>query len=189
MPTSSSPAGGDKNLSLGDLFTGFLTIGLLGFGGIAQSALYVITERRKWLSAKDYVELLGVCTMLPGGNIVNATVIIGARNQGWLGSVTSVGALMLAPLAILLAIAVAYDHFSYIPEVRAATTAAGSAASGLIFATAVRLAKAADRTLAALIAGVATFIVVAVLSQPLWVVALVIAPAAFAWTLFAGRRT
>jgi len=189
LPSSdtSSAAGGGR-ISLLDLFTGFLTIGLLGFGGIAQSANYIIVERRKWLTPKEFVELFGICSILPGGNFLNASVMIGDRNQGPLGSVTCLTALLLAPLLILLAIAMAYDHYAYLPDVRAATAGGAAAAAGLIFATSARLAKGVSPSLAAALAGVATFLVVGVLRWPMWVVVAFIAPMSIGWALYAGRR-
>ena len=81
-----SAGGAARVVSLSELFVGFLLIGLLGFGGIAPSAHYVIVERNRWLDQKEFVELFGVCSILPGGNFLNATVILGDRYQGVLGS-------------------------------------------------------------------------------------------------------
>ncbi len=189
MSSSSLPsAASGARVSLLDLCTGFLMIGLMGFGGIAQSAQYVIVERRKWLTPKEFVELFGVCSILPGGNFLNASVMIGDRNQGALGSIACLTALLLAPLMILLGIAVAYDHYSYLPDVRAATAGGAAAAAGLIFATATRLAKGVTPTTAAILSGIATFAIVGALRWPLWVVVVCVAPASVAWAIYAGRR-
>jgi chromate transporter len=171
-----------------NLATGFLTIGLLGFGGIAQSAQYVMVEQRKWLSPKEFVELFGVCAILPGGNIINASVMLGDRYHGPIGSLVCLLSLMLAPLALLLGVALAYDTYSYLPDVRAATAGGASVAAGLIFGTAARLAKGVEPTIAAVAAGVATFLIVGVLRLPIWVVVATIAPLAILWTLRGGRR-
>lgn len=184
--TASPPS---ERISLGSLCTGFLMIGLMGFGGIAQSAQYVIVERRKWLTSKEFVELFGVCSILPGGNFLNASVMIGDQNQGLLGSVACLASLLLAPLLILLGVALAYDSFSYLPDVRAATAGGAAAAAGLIFGTAARLAKGVTPTVASIVAGVATFVVVGVLRLPMWVVVVVIAPVSIGWALMAGRRS
>ncbi len=184
-PADAAPGG---KISLIDLFTGFLMIGLMGFGGIAVSAQYVMVERRKWLTTREFVELFGVCSILPGGNFLNASVMIGDRNQGPLGSVTCLTALLLMPLLILLAIAVTYDQFSYLPEVRAATAGGAAAAAGLIFATAARLTRGVSPTVPLIVAGVATFVVVGVLRWPMWVVVVAIAPLSIFWSLYAARR-
>jgi chromate transporter len=176
-------------IPLSDLITGFLMIGLLGFGGIAQSAQYVMVERRKWLSAREFVELFGICAILPGGNILNASVMLGDRNHGPLGSVLCLSSLLFAPLGLLLVVALAYDTFSYLPDVRAATAGGASVAAGLIFGTAARLARGVSPTVASVLAGLATFGLVGVLRAPIWVVLVTIAPLTIGWALYGGRRS
>ena len=175
-------------LPLWNLSTGFLLIGLMGFGGIAQSAQYVMVEHRKWLSPKEFVELFGICAILPGGNILNASVMLGDRNHGPLGSVVCMSSLLLAPLGLLLVVAIAYDSFSYLPDVRAATAGGASVAAGLIFGTAARLAKGIAPSIAAAAAGLATFFIVGVLHLPIWIVVATIAPASILWAIYGGRR-
>ena len=128
-----------------ELFTGFLLIGLMGFGGIQASANYVIVERNKWLTAREFVELFGVCSILPGGNFLNVTVMLGDRYQGPLGSVVGLCALMLAPLLILLALAYGYQAFAHLPDVEAAVAGAAAAAAGLIVGTSARLIRGLRR--------------------------------------------
>lgn len=163
-------------------------IGLLGFGGIAQSAQYVMVERRKWLSPKEFVELFGICAILPGGNILNASVMIGDRNHGPLGSVLCLSSLLFAPLGLLLVVALAYDTFSYLPDVRAATAGGASVAAGLIFGTAARLARGVSPTIASILAGVATFALVGLLRTPIWVILVTVAPLSIGWAIHGGRR-
>lgn len=186
MTTTSHDAVGSA--SLWELFTGFLTIGLMGFGGIAASAQYVIVEKRRWLTPKDFVELFGICSILPGGNFMNATVIIGDRFQGAVGSVVAMTSLLLMPLLILLGIAVAYDHFSYLPEVRAATGGAASAAAGLIIGTAVRMGRGVKWGGLAIAMGVATFGLVGLLRLPLWAIMLTMVPLSVSISLYRARR-
>lgn len=184
---STIEAGDRKPLSLWNMFTGFLLIGLMGFGGIAVSAQYIMVEKRKWFTLKEFVELFGICSILPGGNFLNAAVMIGDENRGPLGSIVCLFSLLLAPLLILLAIAVGYDQYSHLPDVRAATAGAASAAAGLIFGTAGRLMKGVEKTAVSLIAGLSTFIAIGVFRFPLWAVVLVICPLAIGWTIQKGR--
>jgi chromate transporter len=187
--TQSMTEGGDrKPLSLWNLCTGFLLIGLMGFGGIAASANYIIVENRKWLTPREFVEMFGICSILPGGNFLNAATMIGDEHQGPLGSILCLASLLLAPLVILLGIALVYDHFSYLPDVRAATSGAASAAAGLIFGTAARLTKGVERNVISAIFAAASFICIGVLRFPLWVIVVVICPLAIGWTLYKGRR-
>ncbi len=175
-------------LSLWNLASGFLLIGLLGFGGIAASANYIMVDSRKWLTPREFVELFGICSILPGGNFLNAATMIGDENQGPWGSLTCLASLLLAPLVILLGIALVYDHYSYLPDVRAAASGAASAAAGIIFGTAARLSRGVERNLMSAIFAASSFIAIGVLRWPLWVIVALICPLAIGWTLYRGRR-
>jgi chromate transporter len=178
-----------ETASLWELFTGFLLIGLMGFGGIAASAQYIIVEKRRWLTPKDFVEMFGICSVLPGGNFMNATVMIGDRFQGALGSVVGMTGLLLMPLLILLGIAVAYDHFSYLPEVRAATGGAASAAAGLIVGTSVRMGKGVTWGAWTVGVGLATFALVGLFRLPLWTIMVTMLPLSVGYSLYRARRS
>jgi chromate transporter len=176
-----------RKVSMRELFTGFLLIGLMGFGGIQASANYVIVERNKWLTPREFVELFGVCSILPGGNFLNATVMLGDRYQGPLGSVVGLCALMLAPLLILLALAYGYQTFSHMPDVEAAVAGAAAAAAGLIVGTSARLIAGLRRGWPSLVFGVATFVAIGLLRVPLpWVIGAIV-PASVAVALYQLR--
>ena len=176
------------NVSLLGLFTAFLTIGVLGFGGIAAIAYHVLVERRRWLSPKEFTEIFGVCSILPGGNILNATVMLGDRYQGVLGVGVGLSALLAAPIALLLLVVTTYDAFAGLPDVQAGMVGAASAAAGLIFGTAARLAQGAERTAASLLVALATFVAVGVVRLPLWAAVGLVAPISIVWSLHAARR-
>jgi chromate transporter len=160
---------------MGELFVGFLLIGLMGFGGIQASANYVIVERNKWLTPREFVELFGVCSILPGGNFLNVTVMLGDRYQGPLGSIVGLSALLLAPLLILLGLAYGYQTFSHLPDVEAAVAGAAAAAAGLIIGTSARLIAGLRRGWPSVVFGVATFAAVGLLRVPLvWVLCLIV---------------
>jgi chromate transporter len=181
--------GAAESATLWEIFSGFLMIGMLGFGGIAASAQYVIVEKRRWLTPKDFVELFGICSVLPGGNFLNATVMIGDRYQGPIGAVVGLLALLLMPLLILLGIAVTYDHYSYLPELRAATAGAGSTTAGLIIGTAVRMGKGVKWGAWTIGMAVLTFVLVGLLRLPLWSIMLTLVPISVAFSLSKGRRS
>ena len=72
--------------SLPNLFTGFLKIGLMGFGGVGPVARHIIVAERNWLDDRGYAELIGICQALPGANTVNAAVMLGDRFRGGIGA-------------------------------------------------------------------------------------------------------
>lgn len=159
----------------------------MGFGGIQASANYVIVERNKWLTPREFVELFGVCSILPGGNFLNATVMLGDRYQGPLGSIVGLTALLLAPLAILLGLAYGYQSFSHLPDVEAAVAGAAAAAAGLIIGTSARLIAGLRKGWPSIVFGVATFAAVGLLRAPLaWVIG-VIVPLSVAVALYRLR--
>ena len=185
MEQAPSPA---RNVSLPELFTGFLLIGMLGFGGIAASAHYVMVERNRWLDQKEFVELFGICSILPGGNFLNATVMLGDRYQGPLGSVAGLTALLLAPLLILVALAMTYAAFDHVPDVQAAIAGSAAAAAGLIIGTSAKLIRSLKPRYSTAFFGIATFVAVGVFRMPLAGVVLVIVPASIALALWCARR-
>ncbi|MGL4287104.1 MAG: chromate transporter, partial [Phreatobacter sp.] len=72
------------------LFLGFLGLGLTGFGGVLPLARTMIVERRQWLTAEEFTDLLGLCQFLPGGNIINLSVAIGLKFRGLPGALASI---------------------------------------------------------------------------------------------------
>src|ERR1700733_2185086 len=122
-----------------ELFLGFLKIGLLGFGGIAPWARHVIVEERRWVTDKEFAAILGIGQILPGPNTMNAAVMLGDRFQGIPGVLLCLAGQMAMPLVIVTSLAVTYEHFSAIPEVRAALIGAAAGAAGLVLGTALKM--------------------------------------------------
>src|SRR5277367_1459761 len=72
------------------LFTGFLVLGMIGFGGVLPLARRMIVEEREWLNEAEFAELLGLCQFLPGGNIINLSVALGMKFRGVPGALASI---------------------------------------------------------------------------------------------------
>ena len=98
-----------------DLFSGFFLVGVFGFGGVLPWARRMIVEQRKWLTATEFTEMLGLCGFLPGGNIMNVTVALGSRFHGILGAVCCFLGLMTAPVAIVIGLGMVYDRYPDFP--------------------------------------------------------------------------
>jgi chromate transporter len=123
------------------LFLGFLKIGLSGFGGVMPFARRMIVEEQRWLTELEFLDVLSLSQFLPGPNIVNVSIIIGRRFRGVIGSVAACTGLMLMPLVIVLALATLYAQFAELAIVRGAFSSVSASASGLILATALKLAR------------------------------------------------
>ena len=114
------------------LFASFLKMGLLGFGGVLPWARRVIVDERRWLDDREFAELIGLCQVLPGPNVVNLAVIIGSRSHGPVGSLIAVTGILFVPVGLMLLIATFYASVAHEPVARNAIAGASAAAAGLI---------------------------------------------------------
>jgi chromate transporter len=186
-PVHPGQANPNLQVSLKELFLAFLKIGLLGFGGVAPMARHVMVEDRAWFTEKDYAALLGVSQVLPGGNVINAAAMIGDHFQGLPGAIAATAGLMLMPLAILMALATLYDHFSRLVQVRAAIGGSASAAAGLVVGTAIKMARRIQLNSLAVAFGLLAFCAVGLLQLPLIATVLVLAPLSIAAAVLRRR--
>jgi chromate transporter len=158
----------------GALFTGFLKVGLSGFGGVLPFARRMLVEERRWLTEQEFTEVLSLSQFLPGPNIVNVSVIVGRRFQGVAGSAAATLGLMLMPMVIVLLLAAAVAQVADVPAVRGATHGISAAASGLVLAVALRMAQPIRRTPWQVAIGVIVFAAIGLARLPmLWVLAVV----------------
>ncbi|WP_289296313.1 chromate transporter [uncultured Reyranella sp.] len=130
-----------RNIGKAELFLGFLKIGLLGFGGVAPWARHIIVEEKGWLTDKEFAEILGVGQVLPGPNVVNASVIIGNRFQGPVGVLLCLLGQMAMPVVIVIGLAMVYQRLASIPEVHAALIGAAAASAGMVLGTALKMIR------------------------------------------------
>ena len=124
-----------------DLFTGFLSASLRGFGGVFVMGRRMLIEERRWLTEGEFVELLGVCQFLPGANIVNLSVAVGQRFRGWKGSVAALTGILAAPAALSVVLAALFLRYATIPQVSHAMGAVAAAAAGLVIGAALKMAE------------------------------------------------
>jgi chromate transporter len=182
-PVPASPPSTLQSVSRKTLFAGFLKMGLLGFGGVLPWARRIIVDEQRWLDDREFAELIGICQMLPGPNVVNLSVIIGSRSHGAVGSVIALTGMLFVPVGLMLLIATFYASVAHEPVARNAIAGASAAAAGLILGTALRLLIQTRPPLRGLLTGAAAFIAVGVLQWPLlWViVVLIVAGIAAEW--------
>src|SRR6202161_3000157 len=165
-----------RTVSKRELFLGFLKIGLLGFGGIAPWARHVIIEERRWLTEKEFAAILGIGQILPGPNTMNASVMIGDRFQGIGGVLACLLGQMAMPLVIVTSLAVVYQRFATVPEVKAALIGAAAGASGLVLGTALKMAQKIRPSPLALAVRFLAFAAIGILQWPLVPVVCVVVP-------------
>ena len=152
---------------LKELFLGFSSVGLSGFGGVLPFARRMLVEERRWLTAEEFNFLLGLCQFLPGPNVINLSVAVGSRYRGVAGAVAAAGGLMGGPLVIVLLLALLYDRYGELALVQGMLRGIAAVGCGLLFATAIRMGMAVRDTRFFLPFAGLVFIGIALLRWPL----------------------
>ena len=128
--------------SLTDLFVSFTLLTLQGFGGVMAVVQREFVEKKRWLSAEEFIEDWAVAQVMPGPNVINLSLIIGGRYFGLKGAMAAMAGMLAAPLLAVLTLALIYAQFASRPEVAGALRGMGAVAAGLIGASALKLTKA-----------------------------------------------
>jgi chromate transporter len=165
--------------SLSDLFIAFAIIALCGFGGVLAWSRRVMVEERHWLTPEQFNELYALCSMLPGGNILNFSVIFGSRFRGLPGALVAIAGLLGPPMLLIMIIGALYAHYGEMPALRRMLTGIASAAAGLMIATVAKMARPLfvnRRSIAVPLVAIVTFAAIGVAQWPLPLVLAVIVP-------------
>jgi chromate transport protein ChrA len=75
----------------------------------------VLVEERAWLTDREFAELIGMCQVLPGPNVVNLSVMLGARWQGPVGSLLALTGILFVPVVAVLILATFYASVAHTP--------------------------------------------------------------------------
>jgi chromate transporter len=171
--------------SLGELFRAFAVVSVSGFGGALPWARRMIVDRKHWMTTQEFNEAFALSQFLPGPNVVNFSVVFGARFGGARGAAVALAGLMGPPLAIVSVLAVLYAHFGDLEMLSRILSGIASAAAGLLIAVVAKMAAPMFlmRWNSAPVIAILAFIGVAIMNWPLPWVFVVLAPVsvAFAW--------
>jgi chromate transporter len=172
------------------LFVAFAKMSLAGFGGVLVWARRAIVEQHRWMTPEEFNETFALCHFLPGPNIVNLSVVFGARFRGVPGAVAAFCGLLGPPVLIVTVLAMVYARFGDVDALRRTLMGVSCAAVGLLFAVIARmmLPLLKKREPAALILMAAVFAAVGLLRWPLPTVLLISIPVSITVTLIMRRR-
>ena len=126
--------------TLPELFSGFFFIAINGFGGVLPWARRMLVEQRGWLTAEEFLDMLSMCQFVPGPNIVNMSIAVGARFRGVPGTLVCLAGLLIAPMLIVIAIYTLLVQFADAPQVLGALRGMSAVAAGLVITMAVKTA-------------------------------------------------
>jgi chromate transporter len=170
-----SEMSGREAPSTAELFTGFLWLGMVGFGGVLPLSRRMIVEKRRWLSGPEFTDLLGLCQFLPGGNIINLSVAIGLQFRGIRGALAALIGLIAMPTLVVVLLGMVYDRFQNDPHIQHMFAGLAAAAAGLLISMAIKVAWPLRGHPVGVIIATLCFIAIAVLRLPLLPTMLVLA--------------
>ncbi len=157
--------------SLPDLFVAFTLLALQGFGGVMAVVQRELVDRRRWLTQDEFMEDWAVAQIMPGPNVVNLSMMIGARYFGLAGAMTALAGLLAAPMVLILLLATVHARFAGNPFVAGALRGMAAVSAGLIAATGLKLSATLARNpmpLAWCLAiGALAFVLLALVKAPL----------------------
>jgi chromate transporter len=162
--------------TLGELFRGFLGLGLISFGGALPHARRTLVEERRWLSPAEFTDLLGLCQFLPGGNVINLSAAVGMRFRGLPGALAGILGLIAGPSLVVIGLGVLYERTQNDLHVRHLFAGLAAAAAGLLVAMALKILLPLRRDPAAATIAAIGFIAIAILRIPLLSTMLVLTP-------------
>ncbi|MEO5658666.1 MAG: chromate transporter [Polaromonas sp.] len=157
--------------SLSDLFVSFTLLALQGFGGVLAVVQRELVEKKRWLTREEFIEDWAVAQIMPGPNVVNLSMMIGARYFGLQGAMAALAGMLTVPLILVLLLALVYAQFAGHPGVAGALRGMSAVAAGLIAATGLKLAGALIKNVLGLRLcvgfGIVCFVAIALLRWPL----------------------
>lgn len=160
--------------SLTDLFLSFTFLALQGFGGVLAVVQRELVERKRWMTREEFVEDWAVAQIMPGPNVVNLSLMIGTRYFGLRGAVAALAGMLVAPLLVVLVLAMLHAHWADQPRVAGALRGMGAVAAGLIGAVGLKLLPTLRKhplgLPLSLSLALATFVAIALLRLPLLLV-------------------
>jgi chromate transporter len=101
-----------------------------------------MVERKRWLTQEEFLEEWAVAQIMPGPNVVNLSLVIGARYFGLRGAMAALAGMLAVPLLVVLMLAVLHAHYADHPGVQGALRGMAAVSAGMIGATGLKLATA-----------------------------------------------
>jgi chromate transporter len=111
----------DAGLRLREVGQVFFSLGLTAFGGPAAHIALMekeLVSRRQWLSREQFLDLIGLASLVPGPNSTEVAIHIGRVRAGWRGLAIAGCCFILPAMVLVWGLAIAYVQFQSIPLFR-----------------------------------------------------------------------
>ena len=161
------------------MFITFVRIGAFTIGG--GYAMIPLIQRevvqvRKWMSPKEFIDMLALAQSAPGVIAINTAIFIGYKLKGVRGSIVTALGCALPSFVIILLIAMVFTNFKDNPVVERIFKGIRPAVVALIAAPLYNMAKAAGVTWKTIfIPLIAALLIWGLNISPVWVVVAAIA--------------
>ena len=131
----------EQTVSLAALFTAFLTVSLCGVGGGGGIVLArrIAVESRRWISDREFADIVSLCQFMPGPNIVGIAVCVGAKMRGAIGTIAALCGFLVIPWSLGLSLGLLCLEYAHLPVLRNILGGIAATAAGLLIATGIRL--------------------------------------------------
>ncbi len=180
MPNASTiPLQGNAQepASLLDLFLQFLIVGAVSFGGgIIAYERILLVEKRKWLTADQFMAFLAISQTMPGLNSVNLAILTGDYLKGIKGSITALLGLVLPGSILVLLLGFVYTALTDHAITVLLLTGIAAGATGLLAAVTYRIGDEHWKKPISLILITVTFVLMSIVKLPLLEVLAIMAP-------------
>ena len=123
------------------LYWTFTKMAVQAFGGVLPIAERIIVIDKKWLSQKEFVEMLAVSQAIPGPNIINLSLMLGDRFQGWRGAFAASMGCLSIPVVLVSILTMLFQTVSEHEITKGALLGMGAVSIGLVTAMGIRLLK------------------------------------------------
>jgi chromate transporter len=168
----------EQAVSLATLFTAFLAVSLYGVGGGGGIvwARRIAVENRRWISDREFADIVCLCQFMPGPNIVGIAVCVGAKTRGTIGTIAAVSGFLVIPWTIGFSVGLLFLEYAHLLVLRHILGGIAATAAGLLIATGIRLLLPHRRRPAALLFAVLAFGLISFAKLPLLVVLFSLVP-------------
>ena len=168
-----------------DIFVSFTLLALQGFGGVLAVVQREMVEKKRWMTNEQFVEDWAVAQIMPGPNVINLSLMIGGRYFGLPGALAGLAGMLVAPIVVVLLVAVAFGGVSDQTWAQGALRGMGAVSAGLIAAVGLKLMSALRSNPMGMpvcvVLATASFVGVGVLRWPLAYVLLATGLVACSW--------
>ena len=130
----------------------------------------IAVDNHRWISDREFADIVSLCQFMPGPNIVGIAVCIGAKMRGTIGTLAALAGFLVIPWSLGLVLGLLCLKYAHLPVLRNILGGIAPAAAGLLIATGLRLLMPHRRRPASLVFAALAFVLITFFRLPLLVV-------------------